>query len=350
MAHHATSHAAIRFFDALDESNSVQVVMANGNHTKSGGHGSGFVKCVDGAGEAIDVRLDNVLYVPELDSGLISVSKIADKGYDVLFKQNSVEIIDKSKKVVALGMRSGGLYMLKDRECAAVSNTCHSVNCQHTWHRRFGHRDPAVIDRIQRQQLATGFKLVDCGQKIVCECCLEGKFSRPPFPQKADRKTTQPLQLIHTDLCGPMANVTPGGNRYFMVLTDDFSRYLVLYLLKDKGEAKQRIKNFVRLVENQFGRKPQAIRSDRGAKFVNKELKSFYKEEGIWMELTAGYAPQQNGVAERRNRYLQEMAVCMLLDAGLEKRYWGEAIAKAGCIQYRLPSRSVGKTSIVLWN
>lgn len=345
---HMTSNGS--FFDNLDESTSVHVMMANGNRTKSGGHGGGYVAGMNGAGKPVDIRLDNVLYVPDLDSGLLSVSKIADKGFGVLFTQKSVEIIDKSKRVVALGERSGGLYVLKDQECAAVSNLCHSVNCQHTWHRRFGHRDPAVLDRIQKGQLATGMKLVNCGMKIVCDCCLEGKMARLPFPKQAERKTTQPLQLIHTDLCGPMSTVTPGGNRYFMVLIDDYSRYLVLYLLKDKGEAKHCIKSFVRLVENQFGRKPQAIRSDRGAEFVNKELKQFYSDEGIRMELTAGYAPQQNGVAERRNRYLQEMAVCMLLDAGLGKQYWGEAIATASYIQNRLPSRSTEKTPMELWS
>lgn len=134
-----------------------------------------------------------------------------------------------------------------------------------------------------------------------------------------------------------------------MVLIDDYSRYLVLYLLKDKAEAKECIKSYVRLVENQFKWKPQIIRSDRGAEFVNKEHQQFYRDEGIEMQLTAGYSPQQNGVAERRHRYLQEMAVCMLLDAGLEKRYWGEAIAAAAYIQNRLPSRVVQKTLMELW-
>lgn len=118
-----------------------------------------------------------------------------------------------------------------------------------------------------------------------------------------------------------------------MTLIDDYSRYLVLYLLRDKSQAKDCIKSYVRMVENKFGRKPRIIRSDRGGEFVNKELKQFYSDEGIEMQLTAGYSPEQNGVAERRNRYLQEMAMCMLLDAGLEKQYWGEAVAAVAYIQ-----------------
>lgn len=337
------------FFNELEKS-SVTVVMANGNCSESGGIGYGSLKSVNGAGEPVDINLDKVLFVPNLDGGLLSVSKMADKGYSVLFTKNSVEVRNASDTVVALGERRGGLYFLKEPERVAVANIqCHTVNCQHTWHRRFGHRDPAVFEKIQKEDLATGMKLVNCGTKIVCEPCMEGKMARLPYPQQAERKSTQPLQLIHTDLCGPMSNVTPGGKRYFLTLIDDFSRYVIMYLLTDKSEAKHCIMSFVRMVENKFGRKPQIIRSDRGGEFVNRELEQFYREEGIQMQLTAGYAPQQNGVAERRNRYLQEMAVCMLLDANLDKKYWGEAIATAAYIQNRLPSRSVAKTPMELW-
>lgn len=123
-------------------------------------------------------------------------------------------------------------------------------------------------------------------------------MARQPFPHQAERRTTRPLQLVHTDSCGPMQNVTPGGNKYFMAIIDDFSRYIVLYLLKDKSEATACVKNYVRFTENQFGRKPAIIRSDRGGEFVNKELEQFYRSEGIQSQLTAGYSPQQNGVAQ----------------------------------------------------
>lgn len=105
---HMTSSGT--FFDTLDESTCVRVMMANGNHTKSGGFGSGFITGVDDEGNPVDIKLNDVLFVPDLDSGLLSVSKITDKGYEVLFKKKTVEIIDKSNKIVALGERSGGLY------------------------------------------------------------------------------------------------------------------------------------------------------------------------------------------------------------------------------------------------
>lgn len=120
--------------------------------------------------------------------------------------------------------------------------------------------------------MATGMELVNYGMKIDCEHCLKGKMARIPFPHQAEHKTTQPLELVYTFLCEPMSNMTPGENKYFMVFIDGFSRYLMLYLLKDKAETNQFIKNYVELVENQIERKLPIFSSDRGAEFVNKEL------------------------------------------------------------------------------
>lgn len=118
-----------------------------------------------------------------------------------------------------------------------------------------------------------------------------------------------------------------------MTVIDDFTRYTIVYLLANKSEVASKIVEFVRFAENQLGKKPRVIRS--------RALEEFYTAEGIRAEYTSPYSPQQNGVAERKNRYLQEMALCMLLDAGLPKLYWGEAVMTATFLQNRLPSRSI---------
>lgn len=150
-----------------------------------------------------------------------------------------------------------------------------------------------------------------------------GQTCQKSFPE-VETRSTEMLDLVHTvhtDLCGPFENVTPGSKRYFMSIIVDYSRYAMVYLLEKKSEAGPKIKEFVRLMETQFGKKPRVIRSDNAGEYVNKELISFLKAEGIRSEYTAPYSPQQNGVAERRNRYLQEMALCILLDAELPKQY-----------------------------
>lgn len=346
--HHMTYDRS--FFTTMVQSERVPVTLANGDRTMSEGCGSGMLRCVDADGKEVDVKLENVLWVPKLDSSLLSVSTIISKGFSVLFNDKGCTVLDHAGSAQVFAERCGGLYVLRTsgRSMAACAPK-HSEFCQHTWHRRLGHRDSNAISRIMKEEMVTEMKIVDCGVRMVCECCLEGKLPRTAFPKKAEKRTTEVLELVHTDLCGPFRNVTPGGKKYFMTLIDDFSRYTVVYLLARKSEAVAKIKEFVRMVEQQFGRKPRTIRSDNGGEYCTKELDDFYRAEGIRAEYSTPYSPQQNGVAERRNRYIQEMALCMLLDAKLPKRFWGEAVTTAVFLQNRLSSRSIECTPFEKW-
>lgn len=337
------------FFVELKHGVVVDVTLADGTKTKSTAVGSGVIMGVNGKGERIAITLENVLLVPSLEGGLISVRKLATKGLTVVFGATGCSIKAANDSVLAVGELVGNQYKLKLAEqCLAVAGS-HGVNCQHTWHRRMGHRDISVVNAIVTQGLASGIKVTDCGERIVCECCLRGKLVRKPFPQVQERKSKRPLDIIHTDLCGPMEHPTPSGNRYFITLIDDYSRFCVVFLLKSKDEAAEKIMEYVRWVENIFNRKPCVLRSDGGGEYIGERLKQFCRSEGIQQQFSTPYSPQSNGVAERKNRSLQEMASCMLLDANLPKRYWGEAILTATFIQNRLPSRAVDKTPFELW-
>ena len=146
-------------------------------------------------------------------------------------------------------------------------------------------------------------------------------MTRKPFPKKSESKTTEILDLIHTDVCGPMQTVTPGGKRYFMTMIDDFSRYTEVYLLSHKSEVPEKIKEYVRYVQTKFGKTPKKIRSDRGGEYTAERLQTFLKDERIRAELTTPYTPQQNGCAQRKNRSLTEMTRCMLKDSGLPMKF-----------------------------
>ncbi|XP_040164723.1 uncharacterized protein LOC120901083 [Anopheles arabiensis] len=115
--------------------------------------------------------------------------------------------------IVATGVRYNGQYYLQLAESSMRAASEQHQNCQHQWHRRLGHRDWAAIERINKEQLGTGMKIIDCGVKLVCECCLQGKSTRAPFPAVTDRKSTKVLDIVHTDVCGPMEILTPSGNR-----------------------------------------------------------------------------------------------------------------------------------------
>lgn len=343
---HMTSDRS--FFVALKSCAVSSVTLADGKKTAVDGAGHGIVFGVDRRGESVEITLKDVLYVPELDGGLISVSQMVAKKFIVEFNEQVCEIKNQAGETVVVGDKVGSLYRLRLEQGAMKIGNSHG-NCQHLWHRRIGHRSPDVLRIMEKDKSVSGFHFNDCGIRITCECCLKGKSARKPFPAKTERSTSRPLEIIHTDLCGPMETVTPSGNRYIMTLIDDFSRYVVVFLLRKKSEAASKIKQYVRWVKNEFGRKPLVIRSDGGGEYMNRELQAFYESEGIKAQFTTPYSPQQNGVAERKNRSLQEMEICLLADANMTKLYWGEAVMTAAYLQNRLPSRVVKRTPFELW-
>ena len=104
----------------------------------------------------------------------------------------------------------------------------------------------------------------------------------------------------------------PGGARYFLTFIDDFSRFTFVYLIKEKSEVIDKFKDFLHFVKNQYGKSIKVLRSDNGGEYVSNEFSNLLRNNGIKHETTIPYTPEQNGVAERKNRSLQEMANCML--------------------------------------
>ena len=202
-----------------------------------------------------------------------------------------------------------GLYKVKtdvERAWTAIKDTQHGINCQQVWHRLFGHRDPRAIKELAEKALATGITIKDCGRREVCECCVKGKMARKPFPKEAQGKSSGTFDLIHTDVCGPMQTITPGKKRYLITLIDDYSRYTAVYFLKTKDEAATHIKQSIEMIRTQFNKTPKCIRSDRGREYVNADLQNYLKNKGIKIQHTAAYSPQQNGIAEIKNRSLRD--------------------------------------------
>uniref|UniRef100_A0A5S6Q1M4 Integrase catalytic domain-containing protein n=1 Tax=Trichuris muris TaxID=70415 RepID=A0A5S6Q1M4_TRIMR len=146
-----------------------------------------------------------------------------------------------------------------------------------------------------------------------------------------------------------MPTATPSGRRYMLTFIDDYSRFTFIRLLKTKDETVCVVKEYVAVMNTRFGRHPATFRTDNGREYVNQELQEFFKRKGIEHQFSAPYTPQQNGVAERKNRTLVEMAKSMLVDAKLPERFWGEAICTAAYLQNRLPNRSAEKTPFELW-
>lgn len=192
-------------------------------------------------------------------------------------------------------------------------------NCIHNWHRVFDYRDPNAIKEMCSKQMVDEIKIYDCGIKIFyCEVCLQTKMTRLLFPKQLLSKSTSVLDLIHSDVCGPMQATSLGGKRYILTFIDDFSRYTVVYFLREKSEVGAKIKEYIEMVKNKFSKQPKIMRSDKEGEYINKGVVEYLKNQGIQIQYTALYLPQQNGIAERKIRLsLIEMAKCMQMDANL---------------------------------
>jgi transposase InsO family protein len=138
--------------------------------------------------------------------------------------------------------------------------------------------------------------------------------------------TTRPLEMLHMDLFDPVAYISIDGNKYGLVIIDDYSRFTWMFFLQDKSETQEVLKKFLRRTQNEFDAKVKKIRSDNGTEFKNTQVEDFLDEEGIKHEFSTPYTPQQNGVTERKNRTLIEMSRTMLDEYKISDRFWVEAI------------------------
>ncbi|KAL0313416.1 UNVERIFIED_CONTAM: Retrovirus-related Pol polyprotein from transposon TNT 1-94 [Sesamum radiatum] len=171
------------------------------------------------------------------------------------------------------------------------------------WHARLGHISK---DRIRRLVDTKSLEIDDLDHLPTCESCLKGKMTKKPFVgQSAIAKGL--LDLVYTDVCGPLSIPARGGFPYFITFTDDHSRYGYVYLMRYKSEAFGRFKEYRLEVDNQTSRNIKALRSDRGGEYLSGEFIDYLKENEILSQWTPPGTPQLNGVAERKNRTLLDM-------------------------------------------
>lgn len=292
-----------------------------------------------------NITVENVLCVPELSTNLLSVSQLTKQGNKVHFTGKGCEILNKNDTLVATASLVNGVYKLNTSTClvAAVAESAE------VWHRRLGHVNSYNMNKMQ--DAVEGLKFTEKAHinKSNCIVCCEGKQSRLPFANEGNR-STELLEVIHSDICGPMENVSLGGSRYFLIFVDDHSRMTYVYFLKSKNEAFQYFKEYKARVENATSNKIKILRSDNGREFCNRDFNSYLKKAGILHQKSNPYTPEQNGLCERMNRTLIEKARCLLFDAKLGKEFWAEAINTAVYLQNRIVKTGLNnRTPYELW-
>lgn len=295
--------------------------------------------------------------VPGLHHNLISVKAVTRCGFLVDFNEEHCYFRTKEGKLVgAGGIGKSGLYEVRiyprhtaaDKALVASSNSAQDAHV--LWHQRTGHLHAAGLSFWSAQGMAIGAPSLSpiTAQQLNCDTCAITKAARKPFPPKASRRATRPLELVHADLAGPFEQSLSSGFQYYLLVVDDFSRLRWVKCMRSKAETLAYLMEYVAWANNQHsdsGYRVKALRSDNGGEFTSNALTAFLVKEGITHELTTAYTPQQNGVVERANRTVMESARSMRRAANLPLSYWSAAVRAAVHLQNCLPTSALGKIS-----
>ncbi|CAI7765677.1 unnamed protein product [Closterium sp. NIES-53] len=196
-----------------------------------------------------------------------------------------------------------------------------------TWHERLCHVNIPMLQKLVKDGCLKGLEVKGGATEIgSCPTCLETKFTKFPFSSSTG-PAKAPLALVHMDVVGPTRALSLSGSRYFLTIVDDHTRAVWVYPLKTKGEvAAAVLKEWMPRAQRESGHKVKVIRTDNGGEFIGADFEKVLKRKGIQHQLTVPYNPQQNGVAERFNRTLQEGARTLLGRAGLPDPFWVTAL------------------------
>ncbi|KAL8092162.1 hypothetical protein AgCh_034456 [Apium graveolens] len=232
----------------------------------------------------------------------------------------------------------GTSWTLKDASYEA-NTVADEIESSTLWHIRLGHMSEKGMKLLTSKGKIPELKNMEVG---FCEPCVLGKQKRVTFAKSGRTPKAKKLELVHTDVYGPTTVASLGGSRYYVTFIDDSTRKVWVYFLKNKSDVFATFKKWKTEVENQTGLKVKSLMSDNGGEYSSDEFKSYCTEFGIRMIKTIPETPQQNGVAERMNRTLNERAKSMRLHTEFPKMFWPDAVSTAAYLINRGPSSPLG--------
>jgi hypothetical protein len=258
----------------------------------------------------------------DLVKGLGKIAISPDHSISNVF---GVTVFRRSDDSIAFkGVLDGQLYLVDFNDNKAELDTCLIAKINMGWlsHRRLAHVGMKNVHKLLKGEHILGLTNVHFQKYRICSACQAGKQVGAHHPHKNIMTTDRLLELLHLDLFGPIAYISIGGSKYCLVIVDDYSCFTWVLFLQEKSQTQETLKRFLRRAQNEFGLRIKKIRSDNGTEFKNSQIEEFLEEEGIKHEFSFPYTPQQNGVVERKNRTLLDMARTMLDEYKTPDRFW----------------------------
>ncbi|KAK1423646.1 hypothetical protein QVD17_18952 [Tagetes erecta] len=324
-------------FAELDESVTGQVRFGDGSKVQIHGKGTILFECKNGD----QLSISDVYFIPALTSNILSLGQLTEDDYDIRMRHDFLRMFDERGRLVMKVQRSANrLYKIALKVARPICLATNMEEDAWAWHARMGHANFQVLETMVKKEMVIGMPCISHPTQ-VCEGCLVAKQTRQSFPDEAQWRASKPLELVHADLCGPITPETMAGNRYFLLIVDDYSRYMWVFIIKTKDEALEKFKDFKTQVENESKYRLKMLRTDRGGEFNSQLFNDYCRKEGIKRQLTAPYTPQQNGVVERRNRTVLGMTRSLLKTMKLPESLWGEAVRHSIYLLNRIATKGV---------
>lgn len=299
--------------------------------------------------------LSGVLYAPELRRNLISSGALMEAGMHLQLGLAGATVFSDSSCSLPLARAvfRDRLWMLETRADILSVQTAVAANVATTgvsWHKRLGHVGVAVLKQLSTSGSIGKLSKSDIDEIANCRVCVLGKGARLPFAASVSTSSSAPLELIHSDLCGPH-DPTVGGARYTACFIDDYTRMAWVFLLKTKDEL---TRTFIRLrahLELFTPHRIKTLRTDGGGEYLSHVLADHLADAGILHQTSCPNSSQQNGVAERFQRTLYDRVRCMLSEADMSWGWWGEAALTATYLYNRTPHSflSANATPLSFW-
>ncbi len=291
--------------------------------------------------------LKDVLHVPTITKKLVSVGEMVEQGLQVTFDPNGcfVEDVKNQGKLIAKGENNGRMLTL-DVNMHEVNSMLftHGKGARDIgiWQKQVGHVNLQCFKLMEKQNLIRGLPKFGTKEVMlkVCEACQLGKQARHPFPSQTTHVSSKRLEMMQLDVWTTKTE-SIGECRYYVSFIDNHTRKVWVYFMKHKGEVFQHFLNFKAMVEKEKGVSIKCLKSDGGGEYFSNEFSEYLKEHGIQRKYSCSYSPQQNGVAERKNKHIIKIARAMLNEKNLPYYFWVEAVATIVYIMNRKPTAIV---------
>jgi hypothetical protein len=284
-----------------------------------------------GNGTPITVKLSNVLCLPNSPQNLISGQQLRQHNVHLRTDNRNPRSVCNGKTVLVIAGVRGKPAVVDER-----SETALAIDGM-DWHIRYGHLPFRAFTHIPEAPPMLK------NSTSSCDACAQGKSTKD-FNLSHGIRTTKPLQLLqllHSDLCGLISPAAYNGHKYICTLTNDFSRFTMIKTMSNKSDAAQAVLDLISRFESQFGYKAKALQTDNGGEYRSKDFMITLQNRGIEIKEVIPYYSETNPVAERTNRTIMTIARTSIIQSGLPKKYWPEAVAHALFTKNRIPYRMI---------